>query len=297
MRYMRFPGRVSGILALAAALGATVLGQVNLPAESIGGPLTGPAVLGAPFSADATTTVHATLGDGTRLDQSTTDRYYRDSAGRVRVERPMSALPAPVTISERHIRTIIDPDPGDGGVYTLDAQTRTARSAPRSLVGMTAGGGREFSVPVGGVRFLGFRRAGDLLSADPDAFADVRDEPLGSQRIAGVETTGRRITLIVPAGYQGNTQPFEDDRRAMGISGIEPADSVLAFGFAKHDRVSAVEHPPHRAARAPLRNAAGLHGGLVTDDQGPVDVVHPGQEPARRCISSGTRAVKRLTER
>ena len=121
----------------------------------------------------------------------------------------MSALPAPVTISERHIRTIIDPDPGDGGVYTLDAQTRTARSAPRSLVGMTTGGGREFSVPVGGVRFLGFRRAGDLLSADPDAFADVRDEPLGSQRIAGVETNGRRITLIVPAGYEGHTQPLK----------------------------------------------------------------------------------------
>ena len=121
----------------------------------------------------------------------------------------MSALPAPVTISERHIRTIIDPDPGDGRVYTLDAQTRTARAAPRSLVGMTTGGSREFSVPVGGVRFLGFRRAGDLLSAEPGAFADVRDEPLGSQLIAGVETTGRRITLIVPAGYHSNTQPIE----------------------------------------------------------------------------------------
>ena len=209
MKIMRFPGRVSGILGLAAALGATVLGQVNLPVESIGGPLTGPPVLGAPFSADATTTVHAILGDGTRLDQSTTDRYYRDSAGRVRVERPLSGLPAPTTVSERHIRTIIDSDPGDGGVYTLDAQTRTARAAPRSLVGMTTGGGREFSVPVGGVRFLGFQRAGDRLSAEPGAFADVRDEPLGSQRIAGVETTGRRITLIVPAGYHGNTQPIE----------------------------------------------------------------------------------------
>ena len=47
------------------------------------------------------------------------------------------------------------------------------------------------------------------MSADPDAFADVRDEPLGSQRIAGVETTGRRITLIGPAGYHGISQPFE----------------------------------------------------------------------------------------
>ena len=37
----------------------------------------------------------------------------------------------------------------------------------------------------------------------------MRDEPLGSQLIAGVETTGRRITIIVPAGYHGNTQPIE----------------------------------------------------------------------------------------
>jgi hypothetical protein len=210
MRYLRLLGRVSAILALASALGATALGQANLPAESIGGPLSGPPVLGAPFSADSTTTVHATLGDGTRLDQTTTDRYYRDSAGRVRVERSMSGLPAPVTIAERHIRTIIDPGPSNGAVYTLDAQTRTARAAPRSLLGMTTGGSYlGFSVLVGGVRFLGFERAGDLLSADPGAFADVRDEPLGSQLIAGVETTGRRITLIVPAGYYGNTQPIE----------------------------------------------------------------------------------------
>ena len=209
MRYLRLLGRVIAVPALAAALGATALGQVNLPAESIGGPLTGSPVLGAPFSADATTTVRATLGDGTRLEQSTTDRYYRDSAGRVRVERSMSGLPAPVTIAERHIRTIIDPDPGNGGVYTLDAQTRTARAAPRDLLGMTTGGGREFSVLIGGVRFVGFQRAGDLLSADPGAFADVRDEPLGSQRIAGVETTGRRITIIVPAGYRRNSEPIE----------------------------------------------------------------------------------------
>jgi hypothetical protein len=66
---MRFPVRVCAVLALAAACAATVVGQGRFPDESIGGPLTRPSVSGAPFSADATTTVHATLGDGTRLDQ------------------------------------------------------------------------------------------------------------------------------------------------------------------------------------------------------------------------------------
>ena len=111
MNHSRLPGRFPAVLILVFALGATSFGQVRFPRESIGGPLTASPVVGASFSADATTIVHATLGDGTRLDQSTTDRYYRDSAGRVRVEKPMAGLPAPATMSERHIRTIIYPNP------------------------------------------------------------------------------------------------------------------------------------------------------------------------------------------
>ena len=42
-----------------------------------------------------------------------------------------------------------------------------------------------------------------------------------------------------------------DDGRAVGIGGIKSADSVLALGLPEHHRVSAVEHPPLRAARAP----------------------------------------------
>jgi hypothetical protein len=56
---------------------------------------------------------------------------------------------------------------------------------------------------------VSFRRAGDLRSADPDAIADVSIEPLGGQRIAGVETTGRRITIIVPPWNRGNDQPMK----------------------------------------------------------------------------------------
>jgi hypothetical protein len=103
MRYRNLSAAGCVFLVCVAALGATAFGQANLPAESIGGPLTGPLVLGAPFSADATTTVHATLRDGTRLDQSTTDRYYRDSAGRVRIERHMEGLPAAKSAFERHV--------------------------------------------------------------------------------------------------------------------------------------------------------------------------------------------------
>src|SRR4051794_23206235 len=81
-------------LCLATAIPAIGVGQVHDVAEGIGGPLSGLPVRDAPFSADATTTARLTLRDGTRVDQTTTARYYRDSVGRVRVEFKMDGLPA-----------------------------------------------------------------------------------------------------------------------------------------------------------------------------------------------------------
>lgn len=209
MRYRHLSAAGCALVAFVAVLGVTAFSQTNLPAESIGGPLSSAPVLGVPFSADATTTVHVILRDGTRLDQSMTDRYYRDSAGRVRIERHLEGLPAPKTAFERHFRTIVAPDPSRWpGVYTVDAETGTARLLPRSIVANSAGGNRWFDVPVGGTRFLTFHRARDLLSADPGAFGDMRDEPLGSKRVSGVEATGRRMTIVVPPGYLHNNDTW-----------------------------------------------------------------------------------------
>jgi len=207
MRCLSLLSCISAVLALAATATATAFGQTKLPAESIGGPFTGARVVGAPFTAEATTSVQAILGDGTRLDQTTTDRYYRDSAGRVRAEKWIG-LPAPTIVSERKIRTVVDAE-RFGAVYLMDAQTRSKYLFPRSFIGRATGGGRWFDVYIGGVQFVSFRRAGDLLSVDPDAFVDVRAESLGNRRIAGVDTTGRRITIITPAGYRGNDKPSE----------------------------------------------------------------------------------------
>lgn len=225
-------------IALLGVLGAA-FAQANLPAESLGGPLSSAPVLGMPFSADATTTVHAVLRDGTRLDQSMTDRYYRDSSGRVRIERHLEGLPAPKTAIERHVRTIIAPDPSRwGGVFLVDDQTETARLLPRSIVANSAGGNRWFDVPVGSTRFLTFHRAADLLSADPGAFGDVRDEPLGTKSISGVEATGHRLTIVVPPGYlHGNDKWLEmvDER-------WESAELQLLLQSSHSDSMGTIEY-------------------------------------------------------
>ena len=76
-------------------------------------------VLSAPLIADAVTTLVPSNGEARAL----TDRYFRDSAGRVRAERrtPKGAL------------IIIDPDPGDNGVTLLQADTAMHVRVPMVL--------------------------------------------------------------------------------------------------------------------------------------------------------------------
>src|SRR5262245_663068 len=53
-----------------------------------------PRIEGAPFSADASTQITQTLGDGTRIEQTTTGKLFRDGAGRVRREMTILGLSA-----------------------------------------------------------------------------------------------------------------------------------------------------------------------------------------------------------
>ena len=102
-------------------------------------PMTGPLVTGAPFSADSSTSVTQTLGDGTRIEQRTTAKFARDTAGRVRREQTIIGLDAldPATQS----RTVItfDSVPADPMPYVIDPVARTVRRMPRGSFGAGAG--------------------------------------------------------------------------------------------------------------------------------------------------------------
>src|SRR6185503_15732671 len=173
----------------------------------------------APYSAEAVTTVNQVLRNGTRLEQSTTARYYRDSRGRLRAELLMEGLRQPKTMSERHIRLTVCPfarefpDVPEPRCYTLDPVTRSKRAGNRWVLPLSKvhqGHSHFVGVPVGGVRFMGFARAQDILRLEPHAVADsVQYEELGTRRIAGVDTTGKRTSLTVPAGVRRNEAPLE----------------------------------------------------------------------------------------
>ncbi len=176
----------------------------------------GPAVKSAPYSAVEVNENTQTLSDGTRIERKSQTTVYRDSQGRIRRETPDQ-----VTIW----------DPVAGVSYMLDPKTQTAR---QMMVGSYIGPGDSLhSVrAVGGVD-LGYATTEPLTAhvfltqpppPPPSAFVFQgqpnmmlvtkeklagKSEPLGSQTIEGVNTTGTRMTSTIEAGAIGNDRPIQ----------------------------------------------------------------------------------------
>ncbi len=164
--------------------------------------MNGPVVTDAPFSAEATTTVTQVLGDGTRIEQSTTARFFRDRTGRVRREQTILGLGA-LNTGAGNLQTItVDPDPGDGTAYTLDPTTRTARRVPRMTI-VNAGLNVVRTFTPAGINVAGARSGG------PQPVNRATEESLGTRQIEGVKATGRKTTTIIPTGQIGNDRPIE----------------------------------------------------------------------------------------
>jgi hypothetical protein len=165
--------------------------------------LAGPVVTDAPFSADATTTVTQVLGDGTRIEQTTNARFFRDRAGRVRREQTILGLGA--LNAGGNMQTItVDPDPGDGTAYTLDPLTRTARRVPR--ISMPLGGNMVFRTMSNTV-LIEARGGGPSIGRA--AAATASEEMLGARQFEGVRALGRKTTRVIPTGQIGNDRPIE----------------------------------------------------------------------------------------
>lgn len=162
--------------------------------------VSGGVVKNAPFSAEATTTTTQVLGDGNRIEQSTTQKLYRDSQGRERREASMMAVgalaqpdaPMTVTIS----------DPMERVSYTLNPQARTARRMPGiGMVLNSAAGNSTVTLNLGFYRTA----AGTRLTT---AETSKTTEDLGWKTIEGVTAQGTRTTETIPAGKIGNVLPI-----------------------------------------------------------------------------------------
>ena len=167
---------VLGATALAVAVTAgNATGQE--PSEAIGGPLTTIPVLDAPFGAEMTVTIsHAGVAN------TSTARYFRDSAGRVRVE-----YQAPGPHGGNVPMILVKPEPASRLGYTVDPVAKTVRPAPTGGFRTIFNGGATVSVPIGPTEFRQY------VAADGLNDAAVLSESLGTREISGVTTIGRRI--------------------------------------------------------------------------------------------------------
>ncbi len=184
-----------------------------------------PAVTGAPYSGEQVSERVQTLPDGSHITQKMPgQKTWRDSQGRTRTERPMG--PASMANAPAIMQIT---DPVAGYQYTLDPEKQVAhrvalppppgpRQVRPAVDGANVGAGR------GAGRGMG-SEGGGTLAGPPMVAGTVRvvngstigmgaarpqttNESLGTQTIDGVLVEGRRMTMVYPAGMQGNDAPI-----------------------------------------------------------------------------------------
>jgi hypothetical protein len=201
------------------------------------------AVKGSPYSAEAATETVQVLADGNRIVSKSSNKTYRDSEGRTRVELTPGPTGAWMPDTKQFSMTMID-DPVSGEHITLNNVIKQATRFSFKEAGVTsagsASGARTFAttivrssgdasvpppplpppppVPATGRGNVGYVRSGPttnvqvnsfFASVSPDIKPDTKSEPLGKQVIEGVECTGTRETVTIAAGAIGNDRALE----------------------------------------------------------------------------------------
>lgn len=140
-------------------------------AAGVGG--SGPLIKSKPFMAEALTETVQKLIDGNRIVRHNATKLYRDSSGRTRREQTISALSPSSPIVPGQIVFISDPVASVD--YILDESRKTVRKVP------------HFNSP---------------------APTRPQSMPIGSRNIEGLECTGSKTVVTIPAGAIGNERPI-----------------------------------------------------------------------------------------
>ena len=161
----------------------------------------GKVVKGAPYKAEAVTEVTQSLADGNKITRRTTSTVWRDSSGRTRREVTLAAV-GPVMGGDMPRHVFIH-DPVAGTTFVLEPDNRIARRMPafgerKGPEGPDRPEGE--AGPERGHRFFNRRVKGP---------GEEQTEKLGTQVIEGLEATGTRTTISIPAGAIGNERPIE----------------------------------------------------------------------------------------
>lgn len=181
-------------------------------------------VKNAPFSADAINEFTQILADGNRIERRYSTSLWRDSAGRTRREQEI-ALVWPLSVTGVPPKVITIDDPVALATYTLDDETKTARTSATARITVRKSG--ESGTVVRRSSQGGFGQGGataDFLLNGPPPITiaatpaltvvagttgEPKVEPLGTRTIEGLEAEGTRTTTTIPAGAIGNINAID----------------------------------------------------------------------------------------
>ena len=155
-------------------------------------------VVNAPFSADATTVWSPPASKG-QAPLRATAHYYRDSAGRVRIEQSF------VGQGDRPQHIILAPELDSKTAYVLDPVARTVSAlVPRGLTQMMVGDGGwdHFVLLKSRRRFVSFFVTPDTV----ETVSGPSQEELGQSSIAGIQVRGTRFVTRLPGGDNGRAE-------------------------------------------------------------------------------------------
>lgn len=158
---------------------------------------------GAPYSAESISESEQTLADGTHIrNSSPATKFYRDSEGRTRTERPVlpqvegSVAASPVLVEIN--------DPVAHARYILDTVNKVAHRQEPPVPG-TQAHSRGGTADVRAVTPLSASQA-QGRAGGPESTT----EKLGTQVMEGVQVEGTRHTITWPAGARGNDRPITE---------------------------------------------------------------------------------------
>jgi hypothetical protein len=183
-------------------------------------------VTGAPYSAEAVTSVVQTLADGNRIVRESKADIARDRAGRTRREQGLSMF-GPMINGSDDLRHVQITDPETRTMIMLDMKNKTAHKMPAPNIRVMTKVVRadttttfEAAVPppppppppppsLSGIPSTLSVEGPVFYAAQGKAvMGQPKVEQLGKQFMEGVEAEGTRTTFTIPSGQIGNELPL-----------------------------------------------------------------------------------------
>jgi hypothetical protein len=166
----------------------------------------GPTVAGKPMSATEQHHSLQVLADGTHIENTESNNFYRDEQGRTRVEH---------TAAEGSHVMIHDPVAGftamlDPTNKVAHKMTHLANGSHNATAAATSGSGRRGHMGTQmAVRTGGGDDGAMVVTRHSENLPEPVKEDLGTQTLNGVVARGTRTTMTIPAGKMGNDRPMQ----------------------------------------------------------------------------------------